>query len=208
MTFSPINLFTDRTRALLVAIAACAALALCAYLYFAGRNAGMRTVQTRWDAAEDRRRADDAQAAMQAAQRQAAAERAARDTELQHQATAERIAHDQANREAALRADAERSAAHARSLLDTIAQLNRAGTAPAAGLPTPTTPAGADAGPDGATTARNALGECSQRYAAVAATADGLSVQVTGLQAWARMAMDGDGDAATGTAENGSGNGL
>ncbi|MBC7215657.1 MAG: DUF2514 domain-containing protein [Burkholderiaceae bacterium] len=207
MTYA-ITMAADRTRLLLGAIATCAALALCAYLFFAGQARGERIVQARWDAAEERRRADDAQAAMQAAQRQAAAERAARETELQNQATAERIAHDQAARETALRADAERSAARARSLLDTIASLNGAGPAPAHGLPQAAAAAVAGAGPDGAATARNALGECSQRYAAVAATADGLSAQVTGLQAWARMAMDGNGDAATGAAENGSGNGL
>lgn len=78
-----------------------------------------------------------------------------------------------------LRQDLERdralSRAHAGSLQRTIAEFRDRAAREAAG-------AGPGSVADGATRIADALGECSERRAEVAAVADRLSVQVTGLQ--------------------------
>lgn len=157
-----------------------------AHLIALGDAQGAQRVRTEWQTADARRRADELQAWAEAAQRQARAEAAAREEEQAKQIQAERIAREQAQREGALRAALGRADARNRSLLDTIAQLNAQLDTDANDVPGTGPGAGAAALADAARTARDLLGNCSRRYAAVAADADRLAIQVTGLQDFVR----------------------
>ena len=108
-----------------------------------------------------------------------------RQREAALQKETERIAHETAQREAQLRSAVASADARVRSLHTTIAQLN-ANAAALADVPGTSTGACAAPGSDAAATARELLGACSQRYAAVAAAADQLGGQVTGLQDYVR----------------------
>lgn len=157
-----------------------------AHLVAVGDAQGAERVRTEWATAEAKRRADELQAWAQAAQRQARAEAAARDDEQAKQIQAERIAREQVQREGALRAALGRADARNRSLLDTIDRLNAQHASGADDVPGTGQDAGAASLIDAARTARELLGSCSRRYAAVAADADRLAIQVTGLQDFVR----------------------
>ncbi len=138
---------------------------------------GARGVQAAWDAQQT---ADRAAAAENAAELQ----RIARLDQTRKQEQADRIAHDQDQRLAALALSAGRTAARNRSLLGTIAALN--------GRVAELSRSGADAGActvadAHAVTARNLLGQCSSRYAAMADRAGELASQVIGLQQYAQL---------------------
>lgn len=154
-----------------------------AHLRAQGDAAGAARVQQQWDADTARRDADTLAAHVQAQQ-------VLRSREAALQQEAERIANETAQREAQLRAAGAAADARVRSLHTTIAQLNANA---AAHLPDPGADACAAAQPDAATTARELLGACSQRYAAVAGEADRLAGQVMGLQDYVQ-ATAGDGD--------------
>lgn len=160
-----------------------------AHLVAVGDAQGADRVRTEWATADAKRRADELQAWAQAAQRQARAEAAARDDEQAKQIQAERIAREQIQREGALRTALGRADARNRSLLDTIAYLNAQYAPGAVGVPGTGQDAGAAALADAARTARELLGSCSRRYAAVAADADRLAIQVTGLQDFVRTVV-------------------
>lgn len=132
-----------------------------------GREQGAASVHAQWERVRAEQYANAA-----------AAEKDARAQEALRARNAERIAHDQALREAALRRRLAHSDAALRSLRDTIAELDAGDT----DLPGAPAHAGAAAGAGQAATARELLGACGERYAAVAAEADGLREQVTGLQ--------------------------
>ncbi len=84
-----------------------------------------------------------------------------------------------------MRASLTRAESRNRDLLDTINELNlRARARAAADVPGASSDASTNAVVDEATTARDLLGQCSQRYTTVAADADGLRLQVIGLQAF------------------------
>ena len=131
-----------------------------AHIYAQGDAAGAARVQKRWDADTARRDADTLAAHL-------AAQQVLRTQEAVLQQKAERIAHETAQREAQLRSAV--ASADAR-----------------ADVPGTSTGACAAPGSDAAATARELLGACSQRYAAVAAAADQLGGQVTGLQDYVR----------------------
>lgn len=149
-----------------------------AHLVALGDAQGAQRVKVQWDVADLRRDQTQAEANEQAALEQALRERQAREQDQAKQREAERIARDQANREATLRNAVSAADARNRSLHTTIAQLNADAAARLSG---PAASACTAADIDAATTARTALAACSSRYTAVAATADQLSVQVTGL---------------------------
>jgi hypothetical protein len=143
-----------------------------------GDAQGAARVQAAWGEAE-RERALQLVAAQEEARRQ----------ETEKQRKTEEIAHAQAQREAALQARLARTDAARRSLLDTIADLDaRDGAAVSAAA----ADSGAAAFAGQASVARELLGQCAGRYAAVAAAADGLRSQVTGLQEWAHQVCHGD----------------
>ena len=168
------------------------------HLIAKGDTQGAERVRTEWNTADTKRLATEATARMEAAQKRAVAEEAERTKEQAKQQEAERIAHEQAQREQAQSAALAAAESRNRSLHTTIAQLN-ANAAALADVPGTSAGACAAPGPDAAATARELLGACSQRYAAVAAAADQLGGQVTGLQdyvratAQAQAAGDGDG---------------
>ena len=149
-----------------------------AHIHAQGDAAGAARVQQLWDTDTTRRNADTLAAHL-------AAQQALRAQEAAYQQEAERIAHETAQREAQLRAAGAAADARVRSLHTTIAQLN-ANAAAFADVPGTSAGACAAAHPDAAATARELLGACSQRYAAVAAAADQLGGQVTGLQDYVR----------------------
>ena len=149
-----------------------------AHIYARGDAAGAARVQQQWDADTARRDADTLAAHL-------AAQQVLRTQEAVLQQKAERIAHETAQREAQLRAAGAAADARVRSLHTTIAQLN-ANAGALADVPGTSAGACAAAHPDAAATARELLGACSQRYAAVAAAADQLGGQVTGLQDYVR----------------------
>lgn len=144
-----------------------------------GDQQGAERVQAAWGAAERER----------ALQLVADQEKARRD-EAEKQRTSEEIAREQARREADLQARLDRSTAARRSLLDTIEDLNDRNAELSA--------AAEDARIAGlageARVARELLGQCAGRYEAVAAAADGLRDQVTGLQAYAVQVCQGGRD--------------
>ncbi|EPD44446.1 MULTISPECIES: hypothetical protein [Delftia] len=150
-----------------------------AHLVALGDAQGAERVQGQWKAADARGKQEQALAAAKAAQELAARERQAREQEQAKQRDAERIAREQANREATLRTAVSAADARNRSLHTTIAQLNADAAARLSGSAASACTA---ADVDAATAARNALGQCSSRYTAVAAVADGLAIQVRGLQ--------------------------
>ena len=155
------------------------------HLIAKGDAQGAARIQTRWNTAEDKRQGDEKEAAARLEKERAEAESKARIADQVKQQTAERIARDQSEREASLRASLGRAESRNRGLLDTINTLNARDRARAA-----TDVSGTNASAstttliDDATTARSVLGQCSQRYTAVAADADGLRLQVIGLQAF------------------------
>ena len=155
------------------------------HLIAKGDERGADRIQTRWNTAEAKRQADEKEAAARLEKERAEAESKARIADQVKQQTAERIAREQNEREASLRASLDRAGARNRGLLDTIKELNLRALARAAADVSSSSPdASASAIADEATTARSVLGQCSQRYTAVAADADGLRLQVIGLQAF------------------------
>ncbi|CAM4355355.1 DUF2514 domain-containing protein [Comamonas aquatilis] len=169
-------------KAVLIVIATLAAVlglrAWNGHLVAQGDAQGAARVQQAWDQADDKRKATESQ-------QRAEAELAQREAETAKQKETERIAHEQAQREQASRAALDTATSRNRSLLTTIAQLNaNAAAAKLSGLG-PQSCSTADV--DGATAARNALGECSSRYTALGGVADKLSGQVTGLQDYIRF---------------------
>ena len=157
------------------------------HLVAKGDAQGAARLPTRWDTAEARRQADEKDAAARASADQAEAERKARTAEQVKQQEAERIAHEQAEREATLRASLRSAESRNRGLHDTINELNlhaRARARAAADVPGACTDASASAFADDAATARSLLGQCSDRRTALAGDADGLRLQVIGLQAY------------------------
>lgn len=153
-----------------------------AHLIAEGYAQGSRAVRTEWDTAEAKRRGDEMEAAALASQKQAEAEAAARAAEQTKQINAERIAREQAQREGALRTALDRASARNRSLLDRIAAFDARDAAAAADVSGAAPDARAIAFAHEAATARQLLGRCSQRYAELGADADGLRIQVMGLQ--------------------------
>lgn len=144
-----------------------------------GDAQGAKRVQTQWDTAELKRKADATEAALRATQKLAEDQIQARAQEQAKQQEAERIAREQAQREQQLQGALAAATDSNRSLHTTIAQLNANA---AAAMPGTAAPARCSAELDAATTARNALGACSSRYTDVAGVADRLAIQVTGLQ--------------------------
>lgn len=160
-----------------------------AHLMAVGDAQGAQRVRTEWATAEAKRRADEMEAWAAASRKRAQNEAIAREEEQAKQIQAERIAREQAQREGALRAALGRADARNRSLLDTIVQLN-AQLAPGGNdMPGASQSAGTAALVDAARTARELLGSCSRRYAAVAAEADRLGTQVSGLQDFVRTVV-------------------
>ncbi|BDR08605.1 DUF2514 domain-containing protein [Comamonas thiooxydans] len=155
------------------------------HLVAQGDAQGAKRVQQAWDQAEAKRQVAESAASAKAALQRAADETAARVAEQSKQKETERIAHEQAQREQASRAALDTATSRNRSLLTTIAQLNA--NAAAAKLSGPGSQSCSTADVDGATAARNALGECSSRYTALGGIADKLSGQVTGLQDYIRF---------------------
>jgi hypothetical protein len=152
------------TRALLAAVLTLAAVlglrAWNAHLVAQGDARGAARVQAAWDAQEHARR-----------------EAAARDDAARFR-NAERTAHEDAQREAARRARDAGAAAAVRGLRGDIARL--------ASRPDAAGDAGFAACAGEAATARQLLGESAGAYQELAAEADGLRDQVTGLQDFAR----------------------
>ena len=153
-----------------------------AHLIAEGYAQGSKAVRTEWNTAEARRQADEMEAAALASDKRAQAEAAAREAEQAKQQQAERVAREQAQREQTLRDAARRADVRALSLLDRIAALDARDAAAAADVPGAAPDARAAAFADGAATARELLGSCGQRYAELGAEADGLRIQVMGLQ--------------------------
>lgn len=150
------------------------------HLVAQGDAQGARRVQQAWDHAEAKRQATESEASAKAAFKRAADETATRIAEQAKQKETERIAHEQAQREQASRAALDSATSRNRSLLTTIAQLNANAAAAKLSSTSPQSCTAADV--DGATVARNALGECSSRYTTLGGVADRLSNQVIGLQ--------------------------
>ncbi len=148
-----------------------------AHLIAQGDEQGAKRVRGEWTDAVNKQQAEAALA-------KAEAERQAREEETRKQKEAERIAREQVQREATWRAAIDRANARNSSLLNTIADLN---ARDAARLSEAGTHPGSDADIDATTTARQLLGQCSQRYTAVAADADALAAKVTGLQDYVRV---------------------
>nr|WP_315539431.1 DUF2514 domain-containing protein [uncultured Comamonas sp.] len=154
------------------------------HLVAKGDAQGAQRVHSEWKAAEAKREGD-------AARLQAENERSERAKEQAKQKEAERIAREQVQREQAMRSAMAAADARNRSLHTTIAQLNADA---AARMPSDGQAACSAADIDGATAARNALGQCSSRYTAVAGVADQLAGQVAGLQDYVRTVPQGGAD--------------
>lgn len=157
-----------------------------AHLVAKGDTQGAARVTAQWNAADLKRQAADSDAARQAALDLAARQLAARNDEQAKQQEAERIARDQAERETTLRQSLAAAQSRNRGLLDTIAALN---TRAAAAMSSPGQDPGVVALIGEAATARELLGRCSSRYTTVAADADGLRLQVIGLQDFAASVL-------------------
>ena len=127
-----------------------------------GDARGAARVQADWDTQENARNAATA-----------------RDTATKFR-NAERIAHEDANREAARLARDAAAASVVRGLRAEVARLNSRPD------PYPAGDAGLAACAGEARTARELFSESAAAYSELAATADGLSSQVTGLQDFAR----------------------
>ena len=132
------------------------------HLISQGDAQGAARVQAAWDAQENARNAATA-----------------RDNATKFR-NAERLAHEDAKREAARRARDAAAAAAVRSLHTEIARLNSRPD------PYPAGDAGLVACAGEARTARELFGESAGAYQELAAEADGLRDQVTGLQSFAR----------------------
>lgn len=145
-------------------------------LYNEGYSKGGGAVLREWQAADNKRLKDEAEAL-------ALAQKASREAETSKQKEAERIANEQAQREQASRAALAAATDRNRSLLTTIAQLN---SDAAARLSSPSAQSCTTADIDAAARARTALGECSSEYTAVAGVADQLTDKVSGLQDYVR----------------------
>lgn len=104
------------------------------------------------------------------------AEADARAKEKEMQANAERIAYESENKTTQLVVQSAAASRAANGLRNEIARLNA--------RPAPACPEAAAIAVE-ASTARDVLGECSEKYRAVASEADRLSAQVTGLQDYA-----------------------
>lgn len=104
------------------------------------------------------------------------AEEAARKREQELQANVNKVAQQAQKRQQELAARVTATDSAAVSLRDEIARLNA--------RPVPDNP-GAAAYAHEATVARELLGQCAERYKAVATNAEGLTDQVTGLQEYA-----------------------
>lgn len=154
------------------------------HLVAKGDAQGAQRVHSEWKAAEAKREGD-------AARLQAENERSERAKEQAKQKEAERIAREQVQREQAMRSAMAAADARNRSLHTTIAQLNADA---AARVPSDGQAACSATDIDGATAARNALGQCSSRYTAVAGVADQLAGQVAGLQDYVRSVQTGGAD--------------
>lgn len=174
---------SSSTRILIVVVLALGAVmgikAWNAHLIAQGDKLGAQRVQTLWDTAETKRKGDETLISMQAAQKLATDQANVRAQEHFKQQEAERIAREQVQREQKLQGTLDVATASNRSLHTTIAQLNANA---AAAMSSSSAHASCSAELDAATIARNALGACSNRYTAVAAVADQLAIQVTGLQ--------------------------
>ncbi|WP_454908399.1 DUF2514 domain-containing protein [Variovorax gossypii] len=157
-----------------------------AHLISEGDAQGAARTKGEWNAADLKRKAADSDAAEQAARDLAARQLAARQEEQKKQLEAERIANEQAQRESQLRQSLAAAQSRNRGLLDTITDLN---TRAAAAMSSPGQDAGVVALIGQAATARELLGRCSSRYTAVAADADGLRLQVIGLQDFAASVL-------------------
>ena len=127
-----------------------------------GDARGAARVQAAWDAQENARNAATA-----------------RDNAAKFR-NAERLAHEDAQREAARRARDAAAAAAVRGLRAEVARLNERPD------PYPAGDAGLAACAGEARTARELFSESAAAYSELAATADGLSGQVAGLQDFAR----------------------
>lgn len=151
-----------------------AVLALMAALLFVGYHFGVRLTKADW--AEDRLAWQQERAAL--ATQYAAAEKLARAEEKRRADEAQRIADELAVLQAATAARAAAAERTAHSLRDTIARLNGRPVPDAPGCPAVASYAGE------AAVARELLGACATQYQGVAAEADRLRDQVTGLQGW------------------------
>ena len=148
--------------ALLFAAALWGVLAWRSHLIATGDTQGAARVQAAWDAQENERNAATA-----------------RDNATKFR-NAERVAHEDAQRETARRARDAAAAAAVRSLRAEVARINSRPRPYAAG------DAGLAACAGEARAARELFSESAAAYSELAATADGLSSQVTGLQDFAR----------------------
>lgn len=148
--------------ALLFAAALWGVLAWRSHLISTGDTQGAARVQAAWDAQENERNAATS-----------------RDNATKFR-NAERLAHEDAQRETARRARDAAAAAAVRSLRAEVARLNSRPDPYAAG------DAGLAACAGEARAARELFSESAAAYSELAATADGLSSQVTGLQDFAR----------------------
>ncbi|MDF1486716.1 DUF2514 domain-containing protein [Ramlibacter sp. H39-3-26] len=159
------------------------------HLIALGDAQGAERVRGEWHLAETKRSAELMQAEAEAGRRRALAETLAREDEQAKQIQAERIAREQAQREGALRAAVGRADARNRSLFDTIAELNAQLAHGGNDMPGTIKIADTSTIVDAARTARELLASCSSRYAAVAAEADRLGNQVSGLQDFVRTVV-------------------
>lgn len=146
-------------------------------LLIAAAIVGAKALQSHWIAKGDAQGAARVQAAwdLQESKRNQATER---DNAIKKK-NAERTAHEDAQREAERRNRDAAAAATVRSLREQIARLN------ARPDPYPAGDAGLAACACEATTARQLFGESAGAYQELAAEADGLRDQVTGLQDFA-----------------------
>ena len=155
------------------------------HLVAKGDAIGAGRVHAEWKEADNTRLQLEKANQAKAAATRLLEEQKARDQEQARQKTAERIAHETAQREESLRTAVARVDARNRSLLSTIDQLNKLQPATSgADMPGTASQSQAAAWIGEATTARQLLGRCSERYAGVAADAEQLRSQVIGLQDW------------------------
>lgn len=139
-------------------------LAVVAGIWFSGYHQGVKVTKADWDK----------EIAVQTQER-LAAEQAARKEEQRRVQEAQAVIDGATQREAASRARAVAAERAAVGLRDTIAMLNS--------RPAPSNPEAAGYA-DEARRSRELLGTCSTEYTGVAAQADELRDQVTGLQDW------------------------
>lgn len=132
--------------------------------YGLGQKAGADRIQAKWNAERQL-----------IASQVAANEKAARAQEKRRAEQAQAVLEDQARREALARDRASRAERTVVGLRDEVARLN------ARPAPSDTKAAGFA---HEARVARELLGACTKEYGSLAAAADGLRDQVTGLQQW------------------------